>query len=233
MLGKAGRRDQVVELLQRETEGNVFFLIEVVRALAEEVGQLDMIGMVTLPQHILTGGIQQIVARRLALVSAEVQKLLQAAAVIGRELDMPLLRVLDPHMIPEQWLEACSNAVILEVQQERWRFVHDKLREGLLLSLAADARADLHRRIALAIETVYPDAPDQNAVLAYHWAAAGDTHKERHYAALAGEQALNNGVYRDAKTLLERSLALTDRGTACCKSGSNGRSAARAWAWGY
>ncbi|MCP4538622.1 MAG: hypothetical protein GY832_15925 [Chloroflexi bacterium] len=40
MLGSAGGREPVLDLLRRETEGSPFFLVEVVRALAEEAGQL-------------------------------------------------------------------------------------------------------------------------------------------------------------------------------------------------
>jgi predicted ATPase len=38
MIGEGGQQPQVVELLQRETEGNVFFIVEVMRALAEDAG---------------------------------------------------------------------------------------------------------------------------------------------------------------------------------------------------
>jgi len=44
MLGEAGRSADVLDLLERETEGNVFFIVEVVRALAEEAGGLFNIG---------------------------------------------------------------------------------------------------------------------------------------------------------------------------------------------
>ena len=39
MLGQIGSEPQIVEFLQRETEGNIFFLIEVVRSLADEAGE--------------------------------------------------------------------------------------------------------------------------------------------------------------------------------------------------
>src|SRR6185295_1308069 len=57
MLGDVGREPHVVELLQRETEGNVFFLVEVVRTLAEETGRLEDIGRATLPDSVFAGGV--------------------------------------------------------------------------------------------------------------------------------------------------------------------------------
>ncbi|HRF98773.1 MAG TPA: AAA family ATPase, partial [Aggregatilineales bacterium] len=65
ILGDMGERPQVVDLLERETEGNVFFLVEVVRALAEDAGSLADIGRATLPSQIFSGGIQRIVSHRL------------------------------------------------------------------------------------------------------------------------------------------------------------------------
>ncbi len=210
MLGEPGRHADVVELLQRETEGNVFFLVEVVRALAEEVGTLDKIGTITLPKHVFTGGIQRIVERRLNRVPEDARETLQAAAVIGRELDLRLLAAVSPKVKQEAWLEVCSNAAVLDVQDGRWRFIHDKLREGLLGGLTPDQRRDLNHRVASAIEASYPDASDRYVSLAFHWAGAGDSQKEGRYAALVGQQALGNGAYMDAKKYLERALELAD-----------------------
>src|SRR5438552_1680852 len=70
MLGAAGRQPRLIELLQRETEGNVFFLVEVVRALAEEAGQLGNVGLRDLPERVSAGGVRQIVQRRLNRVPA-------------------------------------------------------------------------------------------------------------------------------------------------------------------
>src|SRR3712207_8991475 len=52
MLGTSEQEDQIVDLLQRETEGNVLFIVEVVRALAEDAGDLSSIGYKTLPAHV-------------------------------------------------------------------------------------------------------------------------------------------------------------------------------------
>lgn len=208
MLGAAGRRSEVVDLLRRETEGNVFFLVEVVRALAEEVGGLDRIGEATLPRQVFTGGIQRIIARRLERVPVDARPLLQAAAVIGRQLDLPVLQVLQPDVRLEKWLNACADASVIGVQDGQWRFVHDKLREGLLTALSGDGGDAIYRRVALAVEAVHGSDPEHYAALAYHWSVVGNTEKEQYYAALAGEQALENGAYAEAVGFLNRALAL-------------------------
>ncbi|MEP7286085.1 MAG: protein kinase [Chloroflexota bacterium] len=208
MLGPGGGQPAVIDLLTRETEGNIFFLVEVVRALAEEAGQLDQIGKTTLPQRVFAGGIQNIVRRRLSRTPEKARPLLQAAAVLGRELDTDVLHVLDPNMDLEQWLTDCANAAVLTVLDGHWRFAHDKLRDGLLRELSPERSKELHRQAAEAILTVYPDAPAHYAMLAYHWNVAGNEDMERKYAALAGDYAMTTGAHHDAITFLERAMVL-------------------------
>ncbi|HRF99207.1 MAG TPA: hypothetical protein PLZ51_28540, partial [Aggregatilineales bacterium] len=115
MLGEVGTKEQVVHLLQRETEGNVFFLIEVVRALAEEAGNLEEIGRTTLPQSVFAGGVQRIIQRRLNHIPQQMHDVLALTAVMGRQVDIVLLRHLVPHIDINDFLNECANAAVLEV----------------------------------------------------------------------------------------------------------------------
>jgi tetratricopeptide (TPR) repeat protein len=213
MLGEQGRQPEVVDLLQRETEGNVFFLVEVVRALAEEAGTLERIGMATLPAQVFAGGVQQIIARRLSQVPAEAHPLLRAAAVLGRQLDLDILREIDSYHDIDQWLTVCSDAAVLEVQDGEWRFAHDKLRDGALAELTPEARKVLHGKIAGAMESRYQDSPERLQSLAFHYANAGNTAKEARYTELAGQQCLRSGAFRDSITFFNRTLDLTNETT--------------------
>jgi serine/threonine protein kinase/tetratricopeptide (TPR) repeat protein len=209
MIGARGRSPQIVELLRRETEGNPFFLVEVVRSLAEGTGQLDRVGSAPLPDKVFPGGVKQIVQRRLAKLPPPARELLQLAAVIGRQIDPKLLRVCAPTMRMEAWLNECASAAVLDVSEGQWRFAHDKLREGVLADLPPRTEPVLHRQAAVAIETLYPDSPDWTVALASHWGKAGDTAKEIHYTQKAGEQALAVYACREATAHLERALALS------------------------
>src|SRR5262249_40614186 len=161
-------------LLQRETEGNVFFIVEVMRTLAEESGTLQDIGLVTLPDHIFAGGIHQVVRRRLERVPVEARRLLKLAAIAGRRLDLALMLTLDSDEKLDIWLDACVEASVLELVDGHWRFTHDKLREAVLADMTAAEQAALHREVALMLEKLYPDHPEQAARLSYHWNLAGD-----------------------------------------------------------
>jgi tetratricopeptide (TPR) repeat protein len=142
---------------------------------------------------------------------------LYLAAVAGRKIDISILRAAEPDAALESWLTACANAAVLEVDDGRWRFAHDKLRDGLLSEMPEGERPVLHRRVAEAIERVYPNEPEQAGALAFHWAKAGDTEKEARYMLLAGQQALASGAYQKALSFLERALELEEQAEAADK----------------
>lgn len=209
MLGDTGIKPMVVDLLQRETEGNVFFLVEVVRALAQEAGSLNEIGLVTLPTNVMSGGIQRIVHYRLERVPLWARVWLDVAAVFGRRIDEAVMRAAAPDLDLEHWLQACADAAVLEVNDNAYRFAHDKLREGVLVELDEPRRQEVNRIVAESIERAYPDALKAYALmLAKHWGEAADTAKEARYSAIAAHESLEVEDVVGAHRLYERALAL-------------------------
>ena len=204
MLGEATQKSQLVELIQRETEGNALFIVEAVRTLAEEAGSLSAVGAQALPTELLTGSIRNILRRRLARVPAWAETTLYLLAVAGREIDARLLRELEP--APNEWLEACASASVLTVSEGRWRFAHDKLRETLLTALSQDERHALHLQVAILLERTAPAAHAIAAALAYHYEAAQQPERAAHFAGIAGEHALDAGALTEAARLFEDAL---------------------------
>lgn len=201
ILGEAGKQKQILNLLERETEGNAFFLVEVMRALAEEAGGLQAIGRKTIPDKVFASGVQSIVRRRLERISKESLPLLELAAVLGRQLDLRLLQ----HENLEAWLNECANAAVLDVGAGAWRFAHDKLRDGVLAQLSQEARRNLNKQAAERIEQI---SPEQFSALAYHWSETGDIPKSLYYLEKAAAEALNNGAYQAAIDYLQKAMAL-------------------------
>ncbi len=207
MIGQAGADSHLVAALQRQTEGNVFFLVETLRALAEDAPSLEAIGSAPIPERIITSGIQQIMQRRLDLVPVDLRPLLQTAAVAGRELDLLMMRALFDGAQVEHWLTTATNAAVLDYQNERWRFSHEKLREHLLEQLAAPEKRDLHRQVAEAIERIYPHE-EYALLLVKHWREAETAAKELHYIRMAADRLKQIGIYNEARALYERALEL-------------------------
>ncbi|GAB4515488.1 MAG: hypothetical protein OHK0046_19080 [Anaerolineae bacterium] len=209
MIGEAGTRRSVVDLLYRETEGNIFFIVEVMRALAKEFGHLSEIGQRTLPEHVFAGGMQRIIAQRLAQLTPQDRDLLEIAAISGRYPNLAVILTLRPEANLERWLQICTNNAILEVEENQWRFVHDKLRDTLLKEVDEARQVMLHRDVAETIELLYTWSLDEWSVsLAWHWHKAGDDLKERQYAQRAGDQALLTSSYAEAIRHYQRALEL-------------------------
>lgn len=199
-----GRRASLIDLLRSETEGNAFFIIEIVRALAEEAGQLSQIGQATLPPTVFAGGSRAATKQRLARVPRDAYLLLEWAAVAGRELDLKFLSDLMPTIQMDQWLLDCSS--VLDVQDNIWRFAHDKLRDAVLQHMTKDQRVQRHSQVAMALTDTYPNDSAYYVRLAYHWREAGHAEKESHFNILAGKQALAIGHYQGAIDFLQRAL---------------------------
>lgn len=214
MLGEAGRRPAVVNLLESETAGNAFFIVEVLRVLAEEAGALNRIGSGRLPSQVMAGGVQAVLLRRLGRVPLAARPLLAAAALSGRELDLAVLSALKETAGGplELHLEACAAVAVLEVSENRWRFAHDKLREALIAQIPAEQRQSWHRRIGEALESVYASDLDPHAAaLGHHFEQAHDFSRAVRYRVMAGQHTLRSGAVQEAIAHLESARGLLTR----------------------
>lgn len=202
MLGKdLGRSPAVVSFLARETEGNPFFLVEAVRELAEASGRLDRVSPQMLPEHVLSGGMKDWVRRRLDRLPDWARSPIQVAAMIGREIDLDVLRAAAPGADLDALLVVCGNAAILEGYGYNWRFTHDKLREAALAEIGLDLRRELSLKVAAAIETVHGTAPDWIHIQAMLWKEAGVPGKAAQYLLLTAAQMLSTGAPEKAVQL--------------------------------
>lgn len=213
ILGEQGRQPHLIKLLQQETEGNTFFLVEMMRSLALETGRLSAVGKQPLPTHITTGGVQQLVQRRLDRVPEVARPLLNCAAIAGRQLDLNVLQMLislakvTMPIDMETWLSYCANTAVLELKDGQWRFSHDKLREGVLATQSVTEQSYLHRHIAETIEATYPQQMEWSPALVRHWQEAGDEERETAYAPIAVHQLLRIFNYAEVIRLGWRTIA--------------------------
>jgi class 3 adenylate cyclase len=203
---------ELARVVHEQTEGNPFFLAEVVRLLAAE-GTLEAPGAasLTIPQ-----GVRDVVGRRLDRLSEEANEALSAAAAIGRDFDAEVLtRVAstDRETLEAALSGAVSAQLLTETSAGRYRFSHALVRETLYEELSAAQRPALHRRIAEALEEQYSSDPARlkrrlNEV-AHHFlegAAGGDAEKAVDYAVRAAKNATAQLGHEEAAELYERAL---------------------------
>ena len=215
----AGRAapDTVVQAIHRETDGNPFFVDEVVRCLRAQVGEpwsLPAAGALPI-SHGVRGAIRQ----RLAPLPASARRVLAAAAVIGRAFELALLAALCELPV-EASLDALAPALEHDIVARvpgtagRHRFSHALVRETIYEELPPARRVALHRALAQLLETRYADSPDiPLSELAYHFyeaAAGGGDAKAIEYAARAGHQAMEMLAYEEAVVQYRRALQLID-----------------------
>ena len=205
LIGRPELTGDAVRSIRDETDGNPFFVKQLVRHLAESGAEAGV------PQ-----GVRAVIARRVARLPAEAGRVLRVAALIGRDFEFDVLaRVAG---LPEGELldildAAVRGALLAEVPSTpgRYSFAHALLRSTMEAELSATRRALLHRRIGEAIEQRHRDRLDPwLGELARHFAAAGPAEVDRavDYAARAAQQATERLAYDEAVGLLERAVAL-------------------------
>jgi class 3 adenylate cyclase/tetratricopeptide (TPR) repeat protein len=206
--------------LRRETGGNPFFVVEVIRHLAASGAFVqDDEGRWVLsvdPEHIsLPTSVREVVARRVARLGQETDQALSMAAVIGRDFDLEVLsRLLDTEQDSLlDLLEGAIGAGIISESDDAagsYRFVHALIQHTLYQELGATRRQRAHHRVAEALESVGTE--DGHLVeLAWHWMAATrptDMTKALYYARRAGDAALAAYAPLDAITWYSQALDL-------------------------
>lgn len=206
---------RLAESLHQDTEGNPFFIDEVLRHLVETgtVRHADDRWVmadhspVTVPETV-----RDVIGRRLGRLSADANEALTVAAVLGQNFEVEVLAALTD--LPEGRLldaldEGSSARLVEETDADRYRFCHALVRHTLAEGLSATRRRRLHRRVAEALEKLR--AGDVVA-LAFHFTEAGpegaDTSRAVHYTLAAAEQALEARALADAETRFSNALQL-------------------------
>jgi tetratricopeptide (TPR) repeat protein len=204
-----------------ETEGNPFFVGQVLRHLVETraVIQDDEGRWIPGPNagHVgLPEGVREVIGRRLSRLSDDTNALLATAAVIGREFDTALLveaSDADTEAVFDALEQAEEARLLVPVagRPGRYGFAHALVRSTLYDELATTRRLRLHRRVGTALEA--RGDTGQVDELARHWseaAALGETDRAVNYCGRAAEQAQERLAYEEAAGWYERALAVLD-----------------------
>ena len=209
-------------LLIERTEGNPFFLEESVRTLVETQVLAGERGAYRLAQALpsiqVPATVQAVLAARIDRLAAEEKRLLQAAAVIGKDVPFAVLQAIAE--VPEDVLRhSLATLQASEFLHEarlfpdlEYTFKHALTHEVAYGSLLQDRRRALHARIVEAIEALYPDRLAEHVDRLAHHAFRGELwEKAVHYLRQAGIKALALSAYANAATSLEEGLAILGR----------------------
>ncbi len=209
----------LVETVFQQTEGNPLFVTETVRLLIQEgditSGQSSK-GGTTSWEIRIPESVREVIGRRLDRLSERCNEVLTIAAVIGRQFQFDVLKILAEDTTDSQLLDAMDEALSARIIEELkedvgfYQFTHAQMQDTLTQELSHTRAVRMHARIAEALEDYYgDDAEDHAAELAEHFAEAETvlgTKKLIEYHVAAGQQALDSHAYDRAFGYLTSAL---------------------------
>jgi class 3 adenylate cyclase/tetratricopeptide (TPR) repeat protein len=212
----------LAHLLIERTEGNPFYLEESVRALVE-TGELQGARgafqlIATLASINVPATVQAILAARIDRLTPDDKHLLQAAAVIGKDVSYALLRAI-VELSEDELRQHLSRLQAGEFLYEKtlfpdleYTFKHALTHEVAYGSMLQERRKALHARIMASIERLHADRLIEQVERLAHHAAKGEAwEKALDYLHQSGSKAVERSAYRPAVTYLEQGLATLDR----------------------
>ena len=212
------RADALAARVHAETDGNPFFVREVLLHLVE-AGHLYLVDGRWETDDAYLNAVparaRDVISQRLSRLGDDARTLLARAAVVGTDFRLGVLTRLvdsDSDAIFDALERASAARLVQEIGVDHYRFTHALVRSALLDGLSASRRARLHRQVAEALEASADDGGDSEVEeLADHWVAAGeagDPSKAIQYLRLAAARASEQLAHDAAANVLRRALDL-------------------------
>ena len=216
LLGGDASLQSLKRLIIEKTQGNPFFMEEIVRALVEQ-GVLVRNGATRLTKPLteihVPPTVHGILASRIDALPASEKDVLQTLAVIGKDFPLNLVRHItaSPDDRLEPMLKGLQAGEFIYEQpalgEAEYTFKHALTQEVAYNSVLMERRRLLHERTGEAIEALFKDRIDDHlAELAHHYSRTANTRKAVEYLFRAGSQAAARSAYSEAVTRLSSAL---------------------------
>ena len=199
LLGPDSSVGEMATMIVQRAAGNPFFVEEMVRDLAERGvlrgNRSAYVSTVGAAEVSVPATVQATIAARIDRLAPAAKRTLSAAAVIGSKFSRDLLETLGIEPILEDLVVAELVDQVPFTRGLEYVFHHPLIRTVAYQSQLKSDRAQVHRRLATAIEAREPQSADQNAALiAEHLEAAGDLHAAYGWHMRAAKWATNRDI---------------------------------------
>ena len=194
--------------------GNPFFAEEIVRELAErgvlKGDQGAYVSSAEVAEVSVPATLQATIAARIDRLDPNAKRTLSAAAVVGSRFGLDLLTELGVEPVVDDLVAADLIDQVRFTRQPEYVFHHPLIRAVAYESQLKSDRAELHRRLAAAIQAREPESADGNAALiAEHLETAGDLHAAYGWHMRAATWATNRDIAA-ARLSWERARNIAD-----------------------
>ena len=205
VLPSAGPADPVTAEILARADGNPLFLEQLALHTGEAKERRS--------ELLVPATIHDVVMARIDRLPEEAKRLLQTAAVIGREFSLRLVRAVwgDVMRVEPALRELCRLEFLDEWPDDEatiYVFRHALTREAAYGSLLARDRHRRHREVGRALEALYEGRIDEVAeLLAFHFGASDDAEKAVDYAIAAAEKSQRRWANTEALKYFEGAQA--------------------------
>jgi predicted ATPase/class 3 adenylate cyclase len=218
LLAIADLPNQLRQLILQKTEGNPFFIEEVVRTLIDSGAVIrDQSGLhwrveTKVDEIALPDNVQALLIARIDRLEKEIRRTLQLAAVIGRSFYHRVLKTIsDVATTLDEQLETLQRVELIyeaaRLPELEYMFRHELTRDAAYKSILRRHRRQFHRRVGQALEALFPDRLEEESPrLAYHFYEAGDSERALKYHTMAADAAA--GIYANAEAVVHYTHAL-------------------------
>ena len=205
--------------IQAATEGNPLFVEHSSLYMAESESMLGgsdrAQGSFSEEDLELAQSVRGLIGRRLERLSEPAQRMLVAAAIVGRDFDIALLEAfgeLSGHELRDALEEATRGRFLTAAGPDKYRFAHDLVRQRVLGVVPLPRLQAYHLAVADTLERVYgKSAPERAGEIGHHLYQAGtsaDPVRTASFIALAAKNALAVGAFEEVLRLVDTTLTL-------------------------
>ena len=228
LFGQDTVSEDFADALYRETEGNPFFVEEVVKSLIEQ-GQIYREdggwGRKDVHELAIPQSVKEAIGRRLDRLSDPAADTLRTAAALGKIFgfrELAAVSATDEDALLDTLDEASAAQLVRPVEgSESFAFTHDKIREVLYEEMNPIRRRRLHQRIGESLERILAAPPSPGARgaaaesvrvqdLAHHFTQAGDFERSLKYLRQAADNARRVFAHDEALKYLEQARESAD-----------------------
>jgi class 3 adenylate cyclase/tetratricopeptide (TPR) repeat protein len=201
------------ELIRSKSEGNPFYVEELIRELIEQEVLVRQNGSWEMVREIseieIPNTLEKVIQARLDRLPSQERATLQAASVIGRRFGYRVLEVMTAAngQLPQQLLKLQQSDLVRErsrIPELEYIFKHVIVQEVTYGTLLEQQRRELHQRAAQTLEELFPQRREELlGSLADHYAAAGEQDKAVELYILAGDRAQDMFAHEEARQFLK------------------------------